>query len=157
MDGGNFQDEIYGETAAFDNEGSSSSADHGWKKVSYAKTSRRKNNNNVHMATDLSANGSHVFATVELKAHERRKALESLEDARIAAEDAAIRSRIAVADGADSDEEYEIGKENGGAEEVKKVKKIKQKKPKITVSEAASKIDSSDLAAFLVEVTVSYC
>lgn len=153
MDGGDFQDEIYGETAAFDNEGSSSSADHGWKKVSYAKTNRRKNNNAVHTATDLSANGSHVFATVELKAHERLKALE---DARNAAEDAAIRSRIAVADGANSDEEHEIGKENGGAMEVKKVKKVKQKKPKITVSEAASKIDSSDLAAFLVEVTTSY-
>lgn len=157
MDGGNFQDEIYSEIAAFDNEGSSSAADHGWKKVSYAKTNRRKNNNVVSKATDLSANGSHVFATVELKAQERRRAMESMEDARIAAEDFAIRSRIAVADGADSNEEYEIGKENGDAEEVKKVKKVKQKKPKITVSEAASKIDSADLAAFLVEVTVSHC
>ncbi|KAI9124129.1 hypothetical protein K1719_005429 [Acacia pycnantha] len=55
----------------------------------------------------------------------------------------------------DHEEEDEDGDEpeNGKMEEVKKVK---QNKPKVTVAEAAAKIDAVDLATFLVEISVGH-
>ena len=46
--------------------------------------------------------------------------------------------------------------ENGKAEESKKVKAKKLKKPKVTVSDTAAKIDADDLSAFLADITVSF-
>ena len=46
--------------------------------------------------------------------------------------------------------------ENGKAEESKKVKAKKPKKPKVTVSDATAKIDANDLSAFLADITVSF-
>lgn len=54
----------------------------------------------------------------------------------------------------DDDSDAEVVVQNGAADE-KKVKPKKIKKPKVTVGEAAAKIDAADLAGFLVEVTVS--
>uniref|UniRef100_A0A2N9EF61 Uncharacterized protein n=1 Tax=Fagus sylvatica TaxID=28930 RepID=A0A2N9EF61_FAGSY len=42
----------------------------------------------------------------------------------------------------------------GKAEESKKVKAKKPKKPKVTVSDAAAKIDADDLSAFLADITL---
>ncbi|CAL5423404.1 unnamed protein product [Camellia sinensis] len=53
-------------------------------------------------------------------------------------------------DGADI--EAASGVDNGGAE-AKKTKVKKPKKPKVTVAEASAKIDASDLAAFLADIT----
>ncbi|GMY26992.1 hypothetical protein FCV25MIE_22234 [Fagus crenata] len=46
--------------------------------------------------------------------------------------------------------------ENGKAKESKKVKAKKPKKPKVIVSDAATKIDADDLSAFLADITVSF-
>ena len=45
--------------------------------------------------------------------------------------------------------------QNGSGVDSKKVKVKKPKKPKVTVAEAASKIDLDDLRAFLADITVS--
>uniref|UniRef100_A0A2N9G200 Major facilitator superfamily (MFS) profile domain-containing protein n=1 Tax=Fagus sylvatica TaxID=28930 RepID=A0A2N9G200_FAGSY len=55
-----------------------------------------------------------------------------------------------------SDGEGDCVAENGKAEESKKVKAKKPKKPKVTVSDAAAKIDADDLSAFLADITASY-
>ncbi|KAJ0962718.1 hypothetical protein J5N97_027840 [Dioscorea zingiberensis] len=136
-----------------------SSADHGWQKVTYAKRQRRPNP--AAPTADQRPNGvaSHVFASVERSALERRKAIEAAEEEYAAA---TARSRPApVAAAVDSDEEDdhsagEGGKENGAVEGEKKVKQKKPKKPKVSVAEAASKIDASNLAVFLDDVSASY-
>uniref|UniRef100_A0A7N2R1A0 Uncharacterized protein n=1 Tax=Quercus lobata TaxID=97700 RepID=A0A7N2R1A0_QUELO len=51
-----------------------------------------------------------------------------------------------------SNEENKCVVENGKAEEAKKVK---PKKPKVSVSDAAAKIDADDLSAFLINILVS--
>nr|XP_029121413.1 uncharacterized protein LOC105048428 isoform X2 [Elaeis guineensis] len=140
--------------------------DHGWQKVTYAKRQRRSSNAadpNRHHPNGLphAGDSSHVFASVEQKALERRRALESATAVAVVAEagTTAPRSRPAAATSDDEDDDSGAeasrgGQENGEA--AKKVKQKKPKKPKVTVQEAASKIDAGDLGAFLVEVSVSY-
>ena len=67
------------------------------------------------------------------------------------------RSKHRINDDDDSsDGEGDRVAENGKAEESKKVKAKKLKKPKVTVSDAAAKIDADDLSAFLADITVSF-
>lgn len=145
-----------------DHSGGSAAAasNHGWQKVTYGKRQRRQNQAATPAAADLLSNGisplerANVFASVEQKAQERRRAIES------AAAAAASEWRPTAAAAAASDEDEDdsgaegAGQENG-EEVVKKVKQKKPKKPKVTVHEAASKINAADLAAYLAEVSVS--
>ncbi|MQM06456.1 hypothetical protein Taro_039279, partial [Colocasia esculenta] len=151
---------------------SSSSSDQGWQKVTYPKRQRKaapaKPAPSDPRADPRPAgpSSSYVFASVEQKAQERRRALESAAlaaAAAAAAEGAApARSKPAARRAFDSDEddsseaEGAAGKEEGAAEGEKKVKQKKPKKPKVTLVEAASKIDAEDLASFLVEIGQSY-
>uniref|UniRef100_A0A7N0USR2 Transmembrane protein n=1 Tax=Kalanchoe fedtschenkoi TaxID=63787 RepID=A0A7N0USR2_KALFE len=132
-------------------------SDHGWQKVTYAKR-QRKNAAPKQQPDALksAASGANVFRSVEEHSEERRR---RAVEARIAASasDRPIRSN----EGGDDEEEeegsdYETrkGKENG--EVVKKVKVKKEKKPKVSVAEAAAKIDAADLFAFLVDATASF-
>ena len=67
------------------------------------------------------------------------------------------RSKHCINDDDDSsDGEGDCVVENGKAEESKKVKAKKPKKPKVTVSDATAKIDANDLSAFLADITVSF-
>ncbi|KAM0933057.1 putative transmembrane protein [Dioscorea sansibarensis] len=135
-----------------------SSADHGWQKVSYAKRQRRPNP--APAAADHRPNGvpSNVFASVERSAFERRKAIEAATE-----EYATVPSRsrpgpaaAAVDSDEDDDSAGEGEKENRAVEGEKKIKQKKPKKPKVSVAEAASKIDAANLAVFLADVSVSY-
>ncbi|KAI8030957.1 Transmembrane protein 214-A [Camellia lanceoleosa] len=92
-----------------------------------------------------------VFRSIEQHSEERRHRLEAQRAA--AGENAVKLSGDDVEDGADV--EAAAGVDNGGAE-AKKTKVKKPKKPKVTVAEASAKIDASDLAAFLADITVSY-
>lgn len=135
--------------------------DHGWQKVTYAKRQRRPQNAadlERHRANGLLLAGDrpHVFASVEQKAQERRRALEA--EAAAEAGAGAFRSRAAAAPVSDDDDD-DSGAEapHGGPENGEAAKKGKQKKPrkpKVTVQEAAAKIDAVDLGAFLVDVSV---
>ncbi|KAL7230526.1 hypothetical protein ACSBR2_008906 [Camellia fascicularis] len=129
--------------------------DGGWKTVSYQKRHRKKSVKAPEAFSDPQKLGSSatgdVFRSIEQHSEERRHRLEAQRAA--AGENAVKLSGDDVEDGADV--EAAAGVDNGGAE-AKKTKVKKPKKPKVTVAEASAKIDASDLAAFLADITVSY-
>ncbi|PIA26587.1 hypothetical protein AQUCO_09100039v1 [Aquilegia coerulea] len=137
------------------------SSDHGWQTVIYPKR-QRKTSKTSGSNTDLRANGvsnnkSNVFSSVELHADERRR--RNLELQRKAAEEAAEEasaSRIARSkQRSDDEDESDDGDEivDNGKVESKKPKQKKPKRIKVTVAEAASKIDAENLEQFLIEAS----
>ncbi|KAG0536757.1 hypothetical protein BDA96_03G091100 [Sorghum bicolor] len=133
---------------------------HGWQTVSYPKRNRKQAPRAAAPDLALQANGKGaaggVFDAVEKRSQERHRALQQqlasraadLDDARIAAATGAG----AYSDDEDSDEAAAPRQEG----EVKKPKKPKVKKPKVTVAEAAALIDAENLAAHLIEISASY-
>jgi len=133
---------------------------HGWQTVSYPKRNRKQAQQPPRATAPdlvLQANGkaaAGVFDAVERRSQERHRALQQqlasraadLDDSRIAAATGA-----AYSDDEDSDEAAAPRQEG----EVKKPKKPKVKKPKVTVAEAAALIDAENLAAHLVEISVT--
>lgn len=141
-------------------------SDHGWQKVTYAKRQRKtKPGADPANASNARANGAvsngeknSVFRNLEQQAEERRRRIVGAQEAAAAAANvnASVRSKHRSDDEYDEDSDAEGAvTENGKAEETKKPKQKKPKKPKITVAEAAAKIDAADLAAFLVDISVS--
>ncbi|KAK9091572.1 hypothetical protein Sjap_024749 [Stephania japonica] len=147
--------------------------DHGWKKVVYQKRQRKNPAKGPESASDLGRLGQNggfggkadVFRSVEEQAEERRRRIVEAQkkaEEEAAAEDEAVlrrrRQRRAEdeMDGSDGDGEVSGGGAENGAAEAKKTKEKRPKKPRVTVPEAASRIDSSDLAAFLLDVSGSY-
>lgn len=150
--------------------GSSGGGDHGWQKVTYAKRQRKikpsaTSSDSVSNRNKLVGNGAvdgadNVFRSLEQQSEDRRRRI--LEAQRTAAANdvasavsAAVRSKHRSDYDDDEDSETEAVVENGKVEEEKKVKQKKPKKPKVTVAEAAAKIDANDLSAFLVDISVS--
>ncbi|GFP90805.1 transmembrane protein 214-a [Phtheirospermum japonicum] len=141
---------------------------HGWQKVTYAKKQRKNQANKT--ASDSSgfalANGSgigadksSVFKGLEQHAEERRRKLEAQRAAAAVYDDddeTQARSRKNL--GEDNEDDYgsSDAKENNPAEANKKEKPKKVKKLKVTVAEAAAKIDAEDLAVFLSGVSESF-
>ncbi|KAH7516319.1 hypothetical protein FEM48_Zijuj10G0122500 [Ziziphus jujuba var. spinosa] len=151
--------------------GSSGGGDHGWQKVTYAKRQRKikpsaTSSDSVSNRNKLVGNGAvdgadNVFRSLEQQSEDRRRRI--LEAQRTAAANdvasavsAAVRSKHRSDYDDDEDSETEAVVENGKVEEEKKVKQKKPKKPKVTVAEAAAKIDANDLSAFLVDISTSY-
>ncbi|KAL1806948.1 hypothetical protein ACET3Z_030016 [Daucus carota] len=137
----------------------SSNSNHGWQKVTYAKKQRkapaRKSESGENGSAVHSNDG--VFNSLEKKSEERRRRIEA-ERAAAMEEDRPVKSGRERSEGDESDDEIGGGVvENGGVvEEKKEKKKKKEKKVKVTIAEAASRIDADDLAAFLADVSVSY-
>ncbi|KAJ4710012.1 hypothetical protein OWV82_016248 [Melia azedarach] len=142
-------------------------SDHGWQKVTYAKRQRKtKPGADPANASNARANGAvsngeknSVFRNLEQQAEERRRRIVGAQEAAAAAANvnASVRSKHRSDDEYDEDSDAEGAvTENGKAEETKKPKQKKPKKPKITVAEAAAKIDAADLAAFLVDISGTY-
>ncbi|KAF3780877.1 Transmembrane protein [Nymphaea thermarum] len=141
-----------------------SPVDHGWQEVVYPKRQRKPKHENSHPpgGEPLHQNGAsdNVFRSVEQRAEERRRRAVEAHKAAIAAA-AAAAAEIAVkrpggsgsSDDSD-DSEVDNSLPNGIVEE--KPKQKKQKKPRVTIPEAASKIDAGDLSAFLAEVSGLY-
>ncbi|XP_019160275.1 PREDICTED: uncharacterized protein LOC109156867 [Ipomoea nil] len=137
-----------------------SNSDHGWKKVSYAKKQKK---NQQKPSTDSSritvTNGSgasgadNVFGSLEKHAEERRRKIEAHYAAMNANDDAPVRSATRNRSD-DEDSDLEGGAMQNGAADEKK--KEKQKKPKVTVAEAAAKIDADDLSVFLADVSATF-
>ncbi|KAK1268163.1 hypothetical protein QJS04_geneDACA017666 [Acorus gramineus] len=137
------------------------SNDHGWQKVVYPKRQRRARQAD---SSDLRPNGggasseaaTNVFSSVEQKAEARRRAIDAQKKAAAEIESAA-GTVVGGVDSDDSDDSAgEIAAAGAAAEEVKKPKVKKPKKPKVTVADAASAIDASELETFLVGVSASY-
>lgn len=135
----------------------SSNSNHGWQKVTYAKKQRkapaRKSESGENGSAVHSNDG--VFNSLEKKSEERRRRIEA-ERAAAMEEDRPVKSGRERSEGDESDDEIGGGVvENGGVvEEKKEKKKKKEKKVKVTIAEAASRIDADDLAAFLADVSV---
>lgn len=133
-----------------------------WQTVSYQKRQRKPSKPQPDVAADLRngrPNGSAVsdiFRSIEQHSEERRrKALEAQMAVDADTESAVAGSKRHSDEDGDSDEEVsEV--QNGVGGETKKVKVKKPKKPKVTVAEAASKIDAVDLGVFLADITVSH-
>ncbi|KZV35627.1 hypothetical protein F511_19024 [Dorcoceras hygrometricum] len=139
---------------------------HGWQKVTYAKKQRKNQPKTVsdHATTALpngSAEKNGVFSSLEKHAAERRRKLEAQRASQAVYDDDDIplRSRKKWGDEDDEDVSSDAdidSKENNAAESNMKEKPKKFKKPKVTVAEAAGKIDDSDLASFLSGISESY-
>ncbi|KAJ6318406.1 hypothetical protein OIU76_013867 [Salix suchowensis] len=142
----------------------SNTNDHGWQKVTYAKRQRKQKPAAHSAATNSIDNNepNNVFRSLELQSEDRR--LKIIESQRVAANAVAVadtrsRSKHHRSDGVEGDD-YDSDdagflEENAKADE-KKVKQKKPKKPKVTVAEAAAKIDAADLANFLSDISGSY-
>ncbi|XP_031477415.1 uncharacterized protein LOC116248647 [Nymphaea colorata] len=137
-----------------------SQSNHGWQKVVYHKRQRKSKPENSTSGDTIRANGDkagNVFRSVEQHAEERRKRVVEAQKASLQAEFLAKPAAAAAAGTSDEDSDAENSHPNGAtAAEEKKMKQKKAKKPKVTVAEAASKIDPSNLSAFLVDISGSY-
>ncbi|GAV76709.1 DUF2359 domain-containing protein [Cephalotus follicularis] len=122
----------------------------GWQTVTYHKKSRNPSKLPLSRIVDNAATAD-VFRSIELHSEDRRRKAAETQPPAVEG------SKRHWDDEVDSDDETPSG---GGAENgtgaVKIVKQKKPKKPKVTVAEAASKIDADELGAFLVDITASY-
>ncbi|KAL3527461.1 hypothetical protein ACH5RR_012117 [Cinchona calisaya] len=135
-----------------------SNEDSGWKTVTYQKRNKKQppqQQQRARPAADgVSDRRNDVFRSIEEHSEERhRKWTEDRKAAAAAMEEK--KNSVLIEDDEEGSDADERPVENDGAEE-KKIKPKKPKKPKVSVSEAASKIDASDLAAFLADISVSY-
>ncbi|KAJ0241181.1 hypothetical protein HA466_0216270 [Hirschfeldia incana] len=144
--------------------------DHGWKKVVYPKRNRKQKPVADLTATNGGKNaangGDNVFRSLEEQAEDRRKRILAAKMAVTDSDDDESRSKRR-SNGYD-DEGYSDDDEMAAArkeeeklkaeEEAKKKRKAKKEKkqPKVSLPEAAAKIDPSNLEAFLIEATESY-
>lgn len=144
--------------------GNTTHVDHGWKKVVYPKRNRKQKptdqassngGKNVNVA-----NGDNVFRSLEEQAEDRRKRILAAKMAAVDVEDEPNGSRSYGFDDSDDEiaaarNEEEEKKKKAEEEAKKKTKAKKEKKPKVSLPEAAEKIDPSNLEAFLIEASVS--
>lgn len=145
------------ETSLVDSLSATSAAsdpNYGWQKVTYPKRHRKQAAADPSTSGNQSAKNAssgNVFATVEQKANERHRAIQSMKAASVQP------SSVPRGAGSDDDEDDEDAarvQENGDETAVKKPKQKKPKKPKVTVTEAAAGIDVNDLAAYIAEISV---
>ena len=138
--------------------------DHGWKKVVYPKRNRKQKpaDQTATNGGKNAANGDNVFRSLEEQAEDRRRRILAAKMAVSDSDEDESRSKRRSNGYGFDDSEDEIAatkeEENVKAEEEAKKKKAKakkEKKPKVSLPEAAAKIDPSNLEAFLIEASVS--
>ncbi|XP_058187128.1 uncharacterized protein LOC131304050 [Rhododendron vialii] len=139
--------------------------EYGWKTVSYHKRNNRKQASTKPIETfsDRTASSyggsGDVFRSIEQQSEDRRRRRsEAQREAAVAAAAGGGDAKLngGEEDGSDVERGRSGGEDGGGAEAAKKAKVKKPKKPKVTVAEAAARIDDSDLSDFLADITVSY-
>ncbi|KAJ6926480.1 hypothetical protein NC651_010792 [Populus alba x Populus x berolinensis] len=143
----------------------------GWKTVTYSKRNKKQQPSKASNSSESSSsdhqrsNGvggekADVFRSIEKQSEDRRRRIEEEWRKREEEEEESGErdgsKRHSDEDDGESEDGAHGGDGGGAGEEVKKVKKPKVKKPKVTVAEAAAKIDAGDLGAFLVDITASY-
>ncbi|KAF2316811.1 hypothetical protein GH714_042152 [Hevea brasiliensis] len=161
-----FESNWINEDHQINNTHAASNTDHGWQKVTYTKRNRKqKPADSASAANAGKVNGtaipnekSNVFRSLEQQSEERRRRIIESQRAAIAAVEAPVRSKHRSDDEDEDEDDSDDAAVTKGNEkmEEKKVKQKKPKKPKVTVAEAAAKIDSADLAAFLADISASY-
>ncbi|KAK7276245.1 hypothetical protein RIF29_17382 [Crotalaria pallida] len=131
-----------------------------WQTVSYQKRNRKQNSKQPiageNYSGDLAANSpADVFRAVEQHSEERRRKLKEAQIAATAASENSAPGRSKLHSD-DDDDEDDDNNDAAVRNDVKKVKQKKPKKPKVTVAEAASRINADELSAFLAEITADY-
>ncbi|KAJ0042671.1 hypothetical protein Pint_18580 [Pistacia integerrima] len=125
--------------------------DYAWQTVSYRKKSS-KPSHTENSITDRRPNGgattSDIFRSIEQHSEDRRRRMVEAQTKEDVAVDGSKRH-------SDEDDDSDVEPPVADAE-VKKVKQKKPKKPKVTVAEAAARIDAGELGAFLVDITALY-
>ncbi|XP_031257933.1 uncharacterized protein LOC116115937 [Pistacia vera] len=125
--------------------------DYAWQTVSYRKKSS-KPSHTENSITDRRPNGgattSDIFRSIEQQSEDRRRRMVEAQTKEDVAVDGSKRH-------SDEDDDSDVEPPVADAE-VKKVKQKKPKKPKVTVAEAAARIDAGELGAFLVDITALY-
>lgn len=147
--------------ALIDENGHVKNTNNGWTTVVNPKRQRKQQVKEANSAdldktkSNGDGNGKSIFQSLELHGEERRRRAEEQRAAAASALSAGeSNGKIVVSD---EDSEEEAANQSGAANgEEKKVKQKKPKKPKVTVAEAAAKIDPSNLVDFLAEITTSY-
>lgn len=138
---------------------------HEWQKVTYAKKNRKNqpkkapadSSRLLPPGSGLLPENNGVFRGLEKHAEERRRKLEAQRAAVVYDDDDVVPGRSRSSHGGIEEsggESSDADIKNNVADVNKKEKPKKVKKPKITVAEAASKIDADDLAAFLSSITL---
>lgn len=137
--------------------GGANYTDHGWQKVSYPKRQRKSKSkadpekpNLSRLNGTLTNGGPNVFRSLEQQSEDRRRRI--LEAQRAYAADVVDADAKVKNNRSDLDDDSDLEgvKPNGKPAEVeKKVKQKKPKKPKVTVAEAAAKIDPDFLSVHL--------
>ncbi|CAN4114792.1 unnamed protein product [Withania somnifera] len=129
--------------------------DQGWQTVSYQKKNKKHSGKSQQPAEDdfSGDNSGDVFRSIEQHAAERRQRIIESQQRLY---EAATAGAVSGESSAVIDSDAEDGGPNGGVVEEKKSKPKKVKKPKVTVAEAAAKIDNSDLVVFLVDISASF-
>lgn len=139
-----------------ESESANSNNNHGWQKVTYAKKHRKlpaKQTAKLPPNGSAVSGGDSVFTSLEKQSEERRRRIEAQ---RAALDETTAPLHRRSDDDDVSEEDFAVQNGGGHVEEEKKQKKVKkQKKPKVTIAEAAGKIDADDLAVFLADVSVS--
>ncbi|KAK8567546.1 hypothetical protein V6N12_006127 [Hibiscus sabdariffa] len=136
-------------------------ANHGWQKVSYPKRQRKTKTKHNAENGALPSVTSGVFRSVEEQAEERRRRILEVQRAYgasvVVVEDNANAKQKKMGPGGsedDVDSDQDGDKPNGKlVDEEKKPKQKQPKKPKVTVAEAAVKIDTTDLSVYLYELS----
>ncbi|GMJ04453.1 hypothetical protein like AT1G23170 [Hibiscus trionum] len=156
------------ETATVNATATANHVDHGWQKVSYPKRQRKTKNktnaDNGGGALPNETSRSSVFRSVEQQAEERRSRILEAQRAYgasvVVIEDNvnAKQKKSGLDDSGDDVDSDQDGVKSDGKpdDEEKKAKQKKTKKPKVTVAEAAAKIDSYDLSVYLAELSVEH-
>ncbi|KAL6192548.1 hypothetical protein ACLB2K_033635 [Fragaria x ananassa] len=149
--------------AEYNSSSTGTNSDHGWQKVTYQKRQRKNkaaesvNNHNRLVPGAVISGGDNVFRGVEKEAEERGRRRQEAQRAAAAANAGPIgvvpaRSKHRSDDEYGDDSDDEAAPQDAKAEEEKKSKPKKLKKPKVTVAEAAAKINVNDLSAWLIEL-----
>lgn len=142
------EDELQHNAAA-----AASRSDGAWQTVSHRRKSSKQPHSVVSIADRRSNGTADVFQSIDQQSEDRHRRI--------------MEARNVVTAGGDDVEGGDFGgskrisdddDDSDRIAEVAEVKKVKQKKPKkvkVTVAEAAAKIDHGELGAFLVDISVS--
>ncbi|KAI7745800.1 hypothetical protein M8C21_007353 [Ambrosia artemisiifolia] len=125
--------------------------DQGWKTVSYRKPGRKFTTKPPQSHSDHISGTGDVFRSIELQSEDRRRRVVESQKAVFDSIDATVTVPGDVEDDVSDEVAAVVDGELKKSKPKKKVKKVK-----VTVAEASAKLNDSDLAVFLADVSESY-
>lgn len=150
-----------GNFGGFESHTSDNGVHHGWHKVTNSKRQKRQEFRSKGHPASAPEDGKRgaensIFRSLEKEAEERRARREALLLAAAANHTIGSAGNAQSESDVEGDEDHQADTNGASNGELKKLKIKKPKKPKVSVAEAASAIDPSDLASFLMEISESF-